>query len=277
MTGADLFHRARRKAVAGDIDDVVGARHDEDIAVIVYVTGIRCLVIAGEFREAGGAKPFVGIPEARQAARREGELDGDIAKRTGRHLMARIVEHMEIVARHGHGGRTVFHGQHIEAERIADDRPSGLRLPPVIDDGNAEHGFGPAQRIGVGPLAGQEQRPQTGEIVVLHKHSFGILLANGAEGRRRREEHGDLVLLHHPPEGAGIRRADRLALIEHRRAAVQQRRIDDVGMADDPADIRRRPIDLTGFHAVERPHGPGERDHMAAIVADDTLRLARRA
>ena len=50
-----------------------------------------------------------------------------------------------------------------------------------------------------------------------------------------------------PPEGAGIGRADRLALVEHRRAAVQQRRVDDVGMADHPADIGGAEIDLAGL------------------------------
>ncbi len=60
----------------------------------------------------------------------------------------------------------------------------------------------------------------------------------------------DAVLRDHPPEGAGVRRADRLALVEHARAAVQQRRVDDVGMADDPADVGGRPEDLAGRDAV---------------------------
>jgi hypothetical protein len=38
------------KTVAGDIDDVVGARHDEQIAVLIDEAGVRSLVVAGELR-----------------------------------------------------------------------------------------------------------------------------------------------------------------------------------------------------------------------------------
>ena len=80
-----------------------------------------------------------------------------------------------------------------------------------------------------------------------------------------------------PPEGAGVGRADRLALEQDRRAAVQQRRVDDVGMADHPADIGGRPEHLARLDAELVLHRPFERDHVAAIVAHDALGLAGRA
>ncbi len=58
---------------------------------------------------------------------------------------------------------------------------------------------------------------------------------------------------------------------------MEQRRIDDVGMADHPADIARRPIDLARIGAVEILHRPFERDHVAAIVAHHALGDAGRA
>ena len=37
--------------MAGDIDDVVGAAHHPDIAILVLVAGIGGFVVAGEFGE----------------------------------------------------------------------------------------------------------------------------------------------------------------------------------------------------------------------------------
>ena len=104
-----------------------------------------------------------------------------------------------------------------------------------------------------------------------------IVAADGAEGGRRGEERRHVVLGDDAPEGAGVGRADRLALVEHARAAVQQRRVDDVGMADHPADVGGGPERLAGIDAVDRLHRPFQRDHVAAIVAHDAFRLAGRA
>ena len=104
-----------------------------------------------------------------------------------------------------------------------------------------------------------------------------VLLAHRAQRGRRGEEGGDLVFLDHAPEGAGVGRADRLALVEDRRAAVQQRRVDDVGMADHPADVGSRPIGLARLDAVDRAHRPFQRDAIAAGVAHDALGRSGRA
>ena len=98
-----------------------------------------------------------------------------------------------------------------------------------------------------------------------------VLFLDRTERGRRCEHGGTAVLGDHAPERAGVGRADRLALVEDRGAAVKQRRVDDVRMADHPADIGRRPIHFTGFDAVEILHRPFERDHVAAIVAHDAL------
>jgi hypothetical protein len=78
----DLLHAAGRQPVAGDVDDVVGARHDEEVAVLVHVAGIGRLVVAGELVEIG-AEALIGVPQRRQAARRQRQLDDDVAQRAG--------------------------------------------------------------------------------------------------------------------------------------------------------------------------------------------------
>ena len=174
--------------------------------------------------------------------------------------MAALVHDGHVPARHRHGRRAELDRQDAEAHRIGDDRPAGFGLPPVIDHRHAEHLLGPGDRVGVGPLAGQEQGVHRGDVVVLEQRGLRVLLAHGAEGGRRGEEGGDLVVLDHPPEGAGVRRADRLAFVEHGGAAVQQRRVDDVGMADHPADVGGGPVRIAGLDVVNGRHRPLERD-----------------
>ena len=59
-----------------------------------------------------------------------------------------------------------------------------------------------------------------------------------------------------------------------RRAAVQQRRVADVGVADHPADVGGGPERLAGIDVVVVLHGPLERHHVPAVVAHDALGLA---
>ena len=155
--------------------------------------------------------------------------------------------------------------------------PAGLGLPPVVDHRHAEPLLGPAHRVRVGALAGEEQAAQAGEIVARDQPAVRVLLLDGAQRRRRGEQRGHPVLGDHAPEGAGVGRADRLALVEHGGAAVDERRVDDVGVADHPADVGGRPEHLARLNAVDVGHRPFERDHVAAVVADDALGLAGRA
>ena len=105
----------------------------------------------------------------------------------------------------------------------------------------------------------------------------GSSLRTARKRGRRGEEGGDLVVLDHPPEGAGVGRADGLALIEDAGAAVQERRVDDVGMADDPADVGGGPVRIAGLDVVDRRHRPFERDEIAADVAHHALGHSGRA
>ena len=55
---------------------------------------------------------------------------------------------------------------------------------------------------------------------------------------------------------------------------MQQRRVDDVGMADHPAHVRGGPVDLAGIDVVDRLHRPLQRHGVAAVVAHHALGLA---
>ena len=73
----------------------------------------------------------------------------------------------------------------------------------------------------------------------------------------------------HPPEGAGVGGSHRLALVQHGGASVEQRPVD--------AHVRRRPVHLARAHVVHVLHRPLHGDGVAAVVADDPLRLAGRS
>ncbi|EGE58250.1 hypothetical protein RHECNPAF_3340049 [Rhizobium etli CNPAF512] len=277
MLRANFLHRAGREAMTGTIDDVVGPRHDEEVAVLIDIAGVGGLVITGKLVEIGRSETVIRMPEGRQTAGRQGQPDDDIAERPRLDRMAGIVEHRYLVARHRQRWRTMLDGQGAEAERICGDRPAGLRLPPVVDDGDGKHAFSPFQGLRVRSLAGKKQRPQIGHLVARDQIAVPIFSPDGAKGGRRREEHAHVMLRNDAPKCAGIRRADRLSLEDQGRHARYQRRVHDIGMADDPADIGRRPEDLARFQPVDIPHRPVQRDHMPAIVAHHALRLPGRA
>ena len=71
-----------------------------------------------------------------------------------------------------------------------------------------------------------------------------VLALDGAEGGRGGEQGGDAMLGDDPPEGAGIGGADGLALVEHAGGAGEQRGIDDIAVADHPADVGGGPEDF---------------------------------
>ena len=134
--------------------------------------------------------------------------------------------------------------------------------------------FGPFHRIGIGALAGEEEGAEMRQVIFADETSFRILLLDGAKSGRCGEQRLDAVLGNHAPEGAGIGRSDRLAFEENGGRAVQQGRIDDIGMANDPTDIGSGPEGLSRCDAIDIRHRPFERHHVPAIVAHHALRLA---
>ena len=260
--------------MARDVDDVVGAAHDPEIAVLVENAGVAGQVIAGEAGEVGLLEALVVVPERRREAGRQRQLDHDRADPARRYLLAGLIHHLDAIARHRLGGRAGLHRQRAEAHAVGAHGPAGLGLPPVVVDRAFQMVLGPGQGVGVGPLAGEVERVEAGDVVVREAGRIGIVPLDRAESRRRREHGAHAVLRDHPPIGPGIRRADRLALVEDRRATIDQRCVNDVGVADHPADIRRRPPHLAGLPVVDAAHGPVQRDQVPAVVAHDALGIA---
>ena len=274
MFGKHLFQLARRQAVARDIDDVVGARHDVEIAVLVLVAGITGLVIAGEGRQIFLDKGVVRAPDAGKAGWRQGQFHPDGAELAGGLGRAVFTKDIDFVPRHRHGWRAELHRQGLDSHRVGTDRPAGLCLPPVVDHRNTQLVLRPQDGVGVGALAGKEQMLQARRVVLCEERGVRIGPLDRAERCRRGEQDLHPVLGDDPPEHAGVGRSDGLAFKQHRRATGDQRRIDDVGMADHPADVRCGPVNLAGMGVIDVRHGPLQRHRMAAIVADHALGLA---
>ena len=85
------------------------------------------------------------------------------------------------------------------------------------------------------------------------------------------------VIGDHSPEGARVGGADGFSFVQDRRRTTDQRRVHDVGVANDPTDIGCRPPHVARIHPVDVPKGPGHRHGVTAVVAHDALGLSRRA
>src|SRR3984885_7712948 len=135
----DLLHSAGRQAVAGDVDDVVGPPEDGEIPVLVDETRVSRFVIAGALVEIALAHPLVLAVERWQAARRQRQFDDERTHRPARHGLRRVIDDVNVVARHRHARRAELDREHPQADGIGRDRPAGLGLPPVIDHRDAQN------------------------------------------------------------------------------------------------------------------------------------------
>ncbi len=99
----------------------------------------------------------------------------------------------------------------------------------------------------------------------------------GADRRRRRVEDRHAVAFAEIPPDILVG-VVRRALVHHRRRAVHQRPVDDVGMAGDPADVGRAEVDVGVRLEVEDDLvRVGDAGQVAARRVQDALRLRRRA
>ena len=231
MGSQHLLDLPGRQPMSGDIDDVVGAGHHVDVPVGVDEPGVAGLIETGEGSHIGPHEVVVGLPEGLQGAGRQRQFDRqrtDFARRELSHIRRFRIEHADIPAGYGPRRRAVLDRKPPDTEAIRGDRPASLGLPPMVDDRDTEMLLGPGDGRRVGPLAGEEQRPEVPQIAVADQLTVGVFALDRAEGGRRGEEHPHMMLLDDAPEGAGIGRADRLSFVHDGRATQEQRRIDDV-------------------------------------------------
>ena len=97
------------------------------------------------------------------------------------------IQHFEVPARRGLGGRAFLDRKVMQAHAVGADRPAGFGLPPVIDDRNLEVLFGPLDGIRVGAFPGQEKNLETGNVVLLDQLTLGIVAFDGPKRRGGRE------------------------------------------------------------------------------------------
>ena len=79
----------------------------------------------------------------------------------------------------------------------------------------------------------------------------------------------DAMICNDTPKCARVGCADRLAFIQHRRAAVEQRAVDDVRVPDHPPDVRRAQYTSPGSTS-DVLHRPLETS-LAAVVPHDSF------
>ncbi len=196
VRGDHLFHGARRQTVAGHVDHVVDTSHHVQVAVVVVVPAVTGDVVARVRGEIALDESGIVVPESRQGAGRQRQLDRHRAFGVGVEFLPRCrIEHLDAVAGHRFRRRSRLHRQRLDAHAVRDDRPAGFGLPPVVDDRPVEQAARPVVRVGVEAFTGEEQVPEGGQVVARQVRAMGILLLDRAERGGRGEKRLHLVVL----------------------------------------------------------------------------------
>ncbi len=260
-----------------DIDHVVGAPEHEVVAVLVARGPIESRVdhLVGERLVVGVHVALVIAPDGRHRAGRQRRHDAEDALLVRSDFLAGLlVLQLDVVAVRGKRRRAELAARVFDTGARREDRPARFGLPVVVDDLGAERIGNPARGGLVERLAGEEQIAQRRGVVLLHPRR--VLLLQHADRRGRGEHRRHLVVLNDLPPHARVG-AHRHALVHDGRRAVDERPVDDVRVAHDPADVGGAEVGLPGFGAEDVAHRAGERHRVAAGVALNALRFPRRA
>ena len=162
----------------------------------------------------------------------------------GQLLAGALVDQLDVVAVHRHARAAELAGRLLDAVGNGQDRPAGFGLPVVVDDGLAQRLGDPLRGRLVQRLAGQEQRAQrsTGRTCVRYAGScfFSTRTAVGALNIAVTLYFS--TRLHQMPASG----RDRQAFVHDGRHAGDQRAVDDVAVADHPADVAGGEVGLAG-------------------------------
>ncbi len=194
MPGQNFLHCAGAQAMPCHVDHVIGARHDVKIAVLIHHPGIAGLIKPRKGIEVGFVEPVMRIPKRGQRSGRKGQFDRDRAQLARRNRMARLIQNLNIIARHGHGRRADFHRQGLQSRRVARDGEARFSLPPVIVDRHTQHLLRPLDGGRISTFARQIQGAQTAQIIFLALQTFGVFAFDGSDGRWGGEKAFDVML-----------------------------------------------------------------------------------
>ena len=280
MAGNTFLDLPGTEPMASNVDHVVGASKDKEVTVFVANTPVKSAVnrLAGNAFPIGVDEACIVLPDGLHEARRCRALDHHHAFFIwlGQLFAGHFMQNFHAVAIHGHTGTAELAGFLIDPIGDGDDGPAGFGLPVVVDDGHIQALVDPACRRFVQRLTRQKQRAQAGQIVLFQQ--CRVLLAQHAHRRRRAEHGGDLVLLDQAPPDAAVRLAVHAlrgqTFVQDARHACNQRPVNDVAVAHNPANVAGGKIGFTCPAVKNVFHARGQGHGIAAGVALHTLGLA---
>ena len=266
-----------REPVAGDVDDVVDPPDHPEVAVGVAAGGVADQVaLDPEALEVGLDEALVLVVEAAQHARPR-PLQDQQALAFGDRLAVGLADHLRPRPRGTASSPSPAWSAVIPGSGVIMIAPVsvchqvstiGQRSPPITL-------WYQSQALG---LIGSPTEPsRRSEERSNLAGDLGAPLDEGADRGRRRVEDRRLVVLDQlPPDPlVGVVGG---ALPHHAGGAVGERAVDDVGVAGDPADVGRAPVDVRlGLQVEDVAVGRGDPGHVAAGGVQDPLRLRGRA
>eukprot|EP00123_Amoebidium_parasiticum_P017394 comp23832_c0_seq1/m.41572 comp23832_c0_seq1/g.41572 ORF comp23832_c0_seq1/g.41572 comp23832_c0_seq1/m.41572 type:complete len:727 (+) comp23832_c0_seq1:370-2550(+) len=268
VAGKRRLDLSRADAVARHTHDVIHTARHPHVSVGIAATAIAGAVVAVKLAEVGGlVAAVVVVYRARDG--RPGALGHNEPLPLPLDLLALGIKQLDVDTEEGHGARAGLSGN--GAGQGGHDVAAGLCLPVRVHHGTAalaHHVVVPQPGLGVDGLTNRPQHPQRRQVVLGH-----VVVAKPhqrTDGRGRRVELVDLVLLAHGPEPPGIGVSGH-ALEHHAGGASKQGAVCDVGVARDPATVGRAPVDVAlpvVEHVLERGIGI---DHVAASRVHHTL------
>mmetsp|Transcript_49252 Transcript_49252/g.111648 ORF Transcript_49252/g.111648 Transcript_49252/m.111648 type:complete len:285 (+) Transcript_49252:290-1144(+) len=132
-TGLGLHHRLdlpRRKPVGSHVNHIIRALQHRDIPVGVDHASIARGVVAWVQLQVPLDVPLVVVPQGRKAAGGKRKLHSNSSRGPSRHLVALVIQHLDVVPRQRQGATPRLHADGRVLEPA--DRPAGLRLPPIV-------------------------------------------------------------------------------------------------------------------------------------------------
>jgi hypothetical protein len=135
-----------------DVDNIVNASHDEDVAILVVASAVAGYVITRPFRDIFQIS-FVILPQCGQASGGQGKFDDHGSFFAIGKLVSIGIEDLLVVAGNRFCRRSCLDRERLNAHAVGGDGPAGFRLPPVIHHGYFQHIAGPVIGVGIEAFA----------------------------------------------------------------------------------------------------------------------------
>ena len=133
------------------------------------------------------------------------------------------------------------------------------------------------QCIRVTTLPCHELRFEMAHIILRQQFAFRVITLDGTDGGWRGEHDFNFMFRNHPPECPRIRRAHGFAFIQHGCASLEERGVNNIGMANNPPNIRCRPKNIPRVTIIDIFHRPFQRHDMGTGGTNHAFRNTRGA